>query len=867
MSSPASTRQRVSVDGKFFRLGGRKFPVKGVTYGPLAPNEQGELFASPKQTKDDFKLLRELGANTLRLYRVPPRWFLDLAEEHALKLLVDVPWHKDACFLDSATGHQDARAAVRAAALACATHPAVLALSVVNEIPADIVRWSGPARIGAFLEELIDIVKSVDADCLGTFASFPPTEYLRAGNADFITFNVYLHQPRPFENYLHRLQSLAGEKPLLLGETGLDSLREGEEAQAATLEWQVESAFRCGLAGVMIYSFTDEWFKDGRLVPDWNFGLTTRNRVPKPAFERVQRAFAVAPHFPLPAQPRVSVVVASYNGARTLKTCLDSLSRLHYPDYEVILVDDGSTDATPQIASLYPHVRTIRQSNQGLSAARNAGIRAATGEIVAFTDSDCRADEDWLYYLVSDLLRSKYTGMGGHNFLPPEDSAVAAAVMASPGGPAHVMLTDRLAEHVPGCNMAFYKWALQEIDGFDPVFRKAGDDVDVCWRLQQRGYRIGFSHAGFVWHYRRSTIRAYLKQQQGYGEAEALLVRKHPEYFNALGGSVWHGRIYTPARIGLELRPPIIYHGPFCTGLFQSLYGAPPSMALMLLTSLQFHVLVTLPLAVLSVVFPFLAPLAITSAAVSLLCCLAAGWQADIPRRHRRWWSRPLVALLYFLQPIMRTAARYQSSLRLSQSPPAARRRADALADTGDPTARAYWHAGWFDRREFLQRAIERLDREGWQNKCDSGWNDYDLEVSISRWVELHLTTAAEYTAGGTTIRCRLRPAWSLLARIAFWSALGFELLIVGFTARATNNWMWLLLLTLIGFAAFLRAEQRHVCRLFSGFLDDLARQLGMIPLPPPAPPTAPTATAGRGVDDPFASGAAGAPGTRRSEA
>ena len=190
-------------------------------------------------------------------------------------------------------------------------------------------------------------------------------------------------------------------------------------------------------------------------------GLTTRDRQPKAAFGAVQKMFRAAPYFPLPRYPKVSVVVASYNGERTLKACLDSLQRLNYPDYEVILVDDGSTDATPQIALAHPGVRYFRhEKNLGLSVARNTGIAAATGEIIAFTDSDCRADEDWLYYLVGDLLSSEFAGMGGPNLLPPEDSLVAAAVMVSPGGPAHVMLTDRQAEHIPGCNMAFYKWAL-----------------------------------------------------------------------------------------------------------------------------------------------------------------------------------------------------------------------------------------------------------------------------------------------------------------------------------------------------------------------------------------------------------------------
>ena len=115
-------------------------------------------------------------------------------------------------------------------------------------------------------------------------------------------------------------------------------------------------------------------------------------------------------------------MVASYNGASTLETCLESLVSLNYPDFEVILIDDGSTVETPLIAARFPAVQTIRQENLGLSAARNRGIFAATGEIVAFTDSDCRTEEDWLYYLVGDLLRTKYCGMGGHNLLPPRTS-------------------------------------------------------------------------------------------------------------------------------------------------------------------------------------------------------------------------------------------------------------------------------------------------------------------------------------------------------------------------------------------------------------------------------------------------------------
>ncbi len=831
MSDENPSRHRVTVDGKFFRIGPRKFHAKGVTYGPFKPDATGHFFASPERTRADFELVRELGANVLRVYYAPPRWFLDMAQEFDLKLLVDIPWATRLCFLDSDEHREDAFKAVRDAVRQCGGHASVFAFSIVNEIPSDIARWSGASEVEEFLDELIDAAKEIDPDCLCTMGNYPPTEFLRPRNLDFLTFNVYLHQPRPFENYLARLQMIADSKPVMLGEFGMDSLREGEVHKSETLAWQIEIAFRSGMAGAVVYAFTDDWFKGGIQINDWQFGVVTTSREKKESFEVVKKKFTEAPYFPLPSYPKVSVVVASYNGAKTLKSCLDSLGRLNYPDYEVILVDDGSTDTTQNIAANYPKIRNIKQANLGLSVARNTGIHAATGEIVAFTDSDCRADEDWLHYLIGDLLNSKFTGIGGHNFLPPEDSLTAACVMISPGGPAHVMLTDRLAEHIPGCNMAFYRWALLEIEGFDPIYRKAGDDVDVCWRLMQRGYRIGFSSAGFVWHYRRSTVQAYLKQQQGYGEAEALLVRKHPEYFNSVGGSIWHGRIYTASKFGVETRKPIIYHGVWGSGFFQTLYTPLPAMALMMATSLEYHVLVTLPLLVLSVPFHDLLPLGIVSALVSVTTCIVAGFQADLPRNKSRWWSHPLIALLFFLQPIYRGYARYKGRLILKQTPPAPTEALAALElkDKGEPLhAIEYWAEHWLDRVEFLQGILAHLDEQGWQNKADAGWSEYDIEIYGSRWAYLQLTSVSEPHSGGRQLfRVRLQTKWSLLAKVAFFSALAFELLVIGFVAKEFW-WLWMLLMLQVLFAWFLDIEQRDFQRLIIAIVDRVAQRKGL---------------------------------------
>ena len=823
---------RVRVDGKFFRLGEAKFYIKGVTYGPFAPNAEGEMFPDRRRVAEDFRLIRELGSNLLRLYYVPPEWFLDLAHENGLKVLVDVPWAKHLCFLDSPSQRQQAADAVRDAVSRCKGHPAIFAYSVVNEIPPEIVRWSGARAIERFIDELVLVAKTIDNECLCTFANFPPTEFLRPSTIDFVSFNVYLHEPAALEAYLGRLQMLADTRPLLLSELGMDSIREGETRKSQALYDQIQMSFRCGLAGAIVFSYTDDWHRGGVPIHDWAFGLTTRERKPKASFRSVQEAFKVAPYFPLRAAPRVSVVVASYNGARTLEACMESLTRLNYPDYEVILVDDGSTDATPEIARKFPEVRMIRQENHGLSDARNRGIAAASGVIVAFTDSDCRAEEDWLFYLVGDLLRSSYVGIGGHNLLPPDDSPVAAAVMASPGGPAHVMLTDTEAEHIPGCNMAFYKTALTQIGGFDPVFIKAGDDVDVCWRLQQQGHKIGFSPSGFVWHYRRPTVRAYLRQQNGYGEAEALLMRKHPQYFNSSGRSRWAGRIYSTSKAGAILERSIIYHGLFGSAFFQHLYTPSPSHFWMMVTSLEFHALVTGPLLVLSLAWHWAWPLPAVSALLSLSLCVIAAAQADLPKAKARLYSRPLVAFLFLLQPIERGLARYRSQLRFRPSPALERGlRLNSTIHSAGPGQLAYWSDGSADRYTFLRAILGRLERDKWQVRQDTGWEPYDVEILEARWARLRLITASEYLEQGQlSLRCRMETEWSLAAKVVFWGLLAVEAVIAAFVAPF-QPWIWMLLLTVPLVGLVFEFHQSGLRRAVAALIDEIASQHKLVRL------------------------------------
>src|SRR5438309_9118078 len=382
--------KRVRRDGKFFRLGDRKFYVKGVTYGPFEPSSEGEPLPERDQIRRDFAQILDLGANVIRVYHTPPKWFMDMAQEAGLKIFIDVAWPKNLTFVGDAEVTAQAHQAVREAARTCGNHPAIFAISVVNEVPPDIVRFVGRRKVEEFIDDLVDTAKAEAPDCLITFASFPTTEYVQPRKIDFVCFNVYLHNEQTFRNYLARLQMIAGEKPLMLGEYGIDTRQEKtEEQQAEILSAHVRAVFDEGLAGTVVFSFTDDWFTGGFRIEDWCFGLTRRDRSPKPAFLALRKLFQKVPQVSDDKLPMCSVIICSYNGASTVEACLRSMERIRYPSYEVIFVDDGSTDRTQEIVARFPWVRNVRQRNMGLSHARNVGMEAAKGELVVYTDSDC----------------------------------------------------------------------------------------------------------------------------------------------------------------------------------------------------------------------------------------------------------------------------------------------------------------------------------------------------------------------------------------------------------------------------------------------------------------------------------------------
>src|SRR5438874_9671031 len=249
VSASVRTRNRPCVQGKFIFCGDEKLYIRGVTYGPFRPDADGAEYHSPDVVERDFAQMAANGLNAVRTYTVPPRWLLDAAQRHGLRVMVGLPWEQHVAFLDDRQRIRSIEERVRAGVRACAGHPAILCYAIGNEIPAPMVRWYGRRRMERFLERLYRAAKAEDPAGLVTYVNYPSTEYLQLPFIDLVCFNLYLESQSLLEAYVARLQNIAGERPLLLTEIGLDSLRHSEDAQARVLDWQVRAAFASGCAG------------------------------------------------------------------------------------------------------------------------------------------------------------------------------------------------------------------------------------------------------------------------------------------------------------------------------------------------------------------------------------------------------------------------------------------------------------------------------------------------------------------------------------------------------------------------------------------------------------------------------------------
>jgi GT2 family glycosyltransferase len=236
--------------------------------------------------------------------------------------------------------------------------------------------------------------------------------------------------------------------------------------------------------------------------------------------------------------PRASVVICVYNRPVPVVRCLDSLLRMDFTDFEIVLVDDGSTDDTParldDFRRSHPEraVTIVRQArNGGLSAARNAGIRAARGEFVLFTDSDCVAEPGWLGAMLKGFEAPDVAAVLGWVVDAPPRNWAERAYRVSP----NVRPGQWRRRVLAGNNMAFRRDVLAQYL-FDEAMAYYCDETDLARRLLDDGRRIGFVREAVVRHDHPMTVRKFLRLGFVQAQGSARFWYKHGPY---LGPDLW----------------------------------------------------------------------------------------------------------------------------------------------------------------------------------------------------------------------------------------------------------------------------------------------------------------------------------------
>jgi GT2 family glycosyltransferase len=208
--------------------------------------------------------------------------------------------------------------------------------------------------------------------------------------------------------------------------------------------------------------------------------------------------------------PSVTVYIPAYNVAQFLTRAIESLLAQTCGADEILVIDDGSQDATVEIARRYPQVRLVRHdANRGLGATRNTAVRTARNEFVASLDADCVAEPGWLAALVAAMADPKVAGVGGKLTEGVQLNLAdlwRRAHMPQEWGVSFV----RNPKFLFGCNSLFRKSLVLEAGGYDERMRTNGEDADLSARLRARGWDLLYTPAARATHLRHDSTGSIL---------------------------------------------------------------------------------------------------------------------------------------------------------------------------------------------------------------------------------------------------------------------------------------------------------------------------------------------------------------------
>ena len=236
----------------------------------------------------------------------------------------------------------------------------------------------------------------------------------------------------------------------------------------------------------------------------------------------------------LRAFPRISVIVPAYNEEKTIRSCVQSLQALNYPNYEVIMVDDGSSDNTFEEASRCKGVRIIRQENQGKPRALNNGIRASTGEIIVTVDADTTIDKDALGKIAERFSSDERLGAVAGNVKVNAEPKIMNAVQSTEYATGINLI--RKGQSVLGCVMivpgpiaALKREAVEKVGYFsDDTF---AEDFDITVEILKAGYRVEYEEKSLAYTDAPKNTEDLIKQRRRWYRGLVQVLDKHRDMY------------------------------------------------------------------------------------------------------------------------------------------------------------------------------------------------------------------------------------------------------------------------------------------------------------------------------------------------
>jgi glycosyltransferase involved in cell wall biosynthesis len=243
----------------------------------------------------------------------------------------------------------------------------------------------------------------------------------------------------------------------------------------------------------------------------------------------------------------VTVIIPVYNAQDTIKEALEALSCQTYSGrIEIVVVDDGSSDGTADVIRKFPNVRYVHQDNAGPASARNRGAQEASGEILLFTDADCRPEAAWIEKMVAGFSQTDIGVVAGSYDIVNSASPLARFI--------HGEILFRHRKHMPefprafgSYNVACRRVVFESAGGFDATYRQAsGEDNDLSYKVLKLGYRIRFLKDALVAHFHQEDLIHYLKEQYRHGFWRAKMYLDHPRMASGDDYTFWKDIVEVP---------------------------------------------------------------------------------------------------------------------------------------------------------------------------------------------------------------------------------------------------------------------------------------------------------------------------------